>query len=138
MCVLGCFRLDYPTYHEQSEYLLIIYVIPRLASNGKIFTSPQLEQKKEIIFIFKKRNYFYLSLLGIQCCTTINLRQMSYLHMFRRKPASTRSDWHFTASQNSSENYATFTRSIHYNLVLGRSPSFGSNRSNLPTTFPNK
>jgi hypothetical protein len=33
--------------------------------------------------------------------------------MFRRKPASTRSDWHFTAFQNSSENYATFNRSIH-------------------------
>src|SRR5271156_7185988 len=54
--------------------------------------------------------------------------------MFRRKPASTRSDWHFTAYQNSSENYATFNRSIHYNLVLVRSPGFGSNRSNLPTT----
>jgi hypothetical protein len=39
-----------------------------------------------------------------------------------------------TAYQNSSENYATFTRSIHYNLVLVRSPGFGSNRSNLPTT----
>jgi len=58
--------------------------------------------------------------------------------MFRRKPASTRSDWHFTAFKDSSENYATFTRSIHYNLVLERSPSFGSNRSNLPITiFPN-
>lgn len=59
---------------------------------------------------------------------------MSYLNMFRRKPASTRSDWHFTAFKDSSENYATFTRSIHYNLVLERSPSFGSNRSNLSIT----
>ena len=59
---------------------------------------------------------------------------MSYLNMFRRKPAITRSDWHFTAFQDSSENYATFTRSIHYNLVLKRSPSFGSNRSNLSNT----
>jgi len=56
---------------------------------------------------------------------------MSYLNMFRRKPAITRSDWYFAAFQNSSENYATFTRSIHYNLVLERSPGFGSNRSNL-------
>ena len=47
---------------------------------------------------------------------------------------STRSDWHFTAFKDSSENYATFTRSIHYNLVLERSPSFGSNRSNLSIT----
>jgi len=54
---------------------------------------------------------------------------------FGRKPASTRSDWHFTAYQNSSENYATFTRSIYYNLVLVRSPGFGSNRSNLPITI---
>src|ERR1700727_522771 len=60
---------------------------------------------------------------------------MSYLNMFRRKPASTRSDWHFTAFKDSSENYATFTRSIHYNLVLERSPSFGSNRSNLSITI---
>ena len=59
---------------------------------------------------------------------------MSYLNMFRRKPASTRSDWHFTAFKDSSENYATFTRSIHYNLVLERSPSFGSNKSNLSIT----
>ena len=43
---------------------------------------------------------------------------MSYLHMFRRKPAITRSDWHFTASLNSSENYATFTRSIHSSLKI--------------------
>src|SRR5882762_2711900 len=49
---------------------------------------------------------------------------MSYLHMFRRKPAITSSDWHFTAFQNSSENYATFNRSIHYNLVLERSTGF--------------
>jgi len=55
--------------------------------------------------------------------------------MFRRKPAITRSDWHFTAFQNSSENNATFTRSIHYNLVLKRSPRFGSNRSNLSITI---
>jgi len=55
--------------------------------------------------------------------------------MFRRKPASTRSDWHFTAFKDSSENYATFTRSIHYNLVLERSPSFGSNWSNFPNTI---
>nr|QCI56452.1 hypothetical protein [Hypsizygus marmoreus] len=40
-----------------------------------------------------------------------------------------------TAYQNSSENYATFTRSIHYNLVLVRSPGFGSNRSNLSITI---
>ena len=69
------------------------------------------------------------------CCTCINLKQMSYLHMFRRKPAITRLDWHFTTFQNSSENYATFTRSIHYNLVLERSSSFGSNRNNLPNTL---
>jgi len=55
--------------------------------------------------------------------------------MFRRKPAITRSDWHFTAFQNSSENNATFNRSIHYNLVLKRSPRFGSNRSNLSITI---
>jgi len=55
--------------------------------------------------------------------------------MFRRKPASTRSDWHFTAYQNSSENTATSIRSIHYNLVLVRSPGFGSNRSNLSITI---
>jgi len=55
--------------------------------------------------------------------------------MFRRKPANTRSDWHFTAFKDSSENFATFTRSIHYNLVLERSPSFGSNKSNLSITI---
>ena len=60
---------------------------------------------------------------------------MSYLNMFRRKPAITRSDWYFAAFKDSSENYATFTRSIHYNLVLERSPGFGSNRSNLPIIF---
>ena len=73
----------------------------------------------------------------LPCCTSINFVQMSYLNMFRRKPASTRSDWHFTAFKDSSENYATFTRSIHYNLVLERSPSFGSNRSNLSITIFN-
>ena len=36
-----------------------------------------------------------------------------------------------TTYQNSSENYATFNRSIHYNLVLVRSPGFGSNRSTV-------
>jgi len=60
---------------------------------------------------------------------------MSYLNMFRRKPAITRSDWYFAAFKDSSENYATFTRSIHYNLDLERSPGFGSNRSNLPIIF---
>ena len=82
---------------------------------------------------------FYLFFLDIcsqsLCCTCINLKQMSYLHMFRRKPAITRLDWHFTTFQNSSENYATFTRSIRYNLVLERSSSFGSNRNNLPNTL---
>jgi len=52
--------------------------------------------------------------------------------MFRRKPASTRLDWHFTTFQSSSENNATFTRSIYYHLALERSPRFGSNKSNLP------
>ena len=32
---------------------------------------------------------------------------------------------------NSSENIATFTRSVHYNLIMARSPHFGSNISNL-------
>jgi len=32
---------------------------------------------------------------------------------------------------NSSENIATFTRSVHYNLIMARSPHFGSNSSNL-------
>lgn len=59
--------------------------------------------------------------------------------MFRRKPAITSSDWHFTAFQNSSENFATFNRSIHYNLVLERSTDFGSNNSNYPKIiFVNK
>ena|ERR1700742_799056 len=59
--------------------------------------------------------------------------------MFRRKPAITSSDWHFTAFQNSSENSATFNRSIHYNLVLERSTDFGSNNSNYPKiVFVNK
>ena len=43
---------------------------------------------------------------------------MSYLHMFRRNPAITRSDWPFTASLHSSENYATFTRSIHSSFKI--------------------
>src|SRR5260370_292183 len=37
---------------------------------------------------------------------------MSYLNMFRRKPAITSSDWHFTAFQHSSENYAKGTLSF--------------------------
>ena len=52
--------------------------------------------------------------------------------MFRRKPAITRLGLHFTTFHNSSENIATFTRSILYNLVMERSPGFGSNKSNLP------
>lgn len=51
--------------------------------------------------------------------------------MFRGKPAITRYDWPFTPFHSSSENYATFTRSIHYNLAMERSPRFGYNRSNL-------
>lgn len=38
----GCFRFDCPPYHEQSEYLLSIYVIPRLISNGRVATPPNL------------------------------------------------------------------------------------------------
>ena len=82
-----------------------------------------------------KRNIVKLFLFGIYVLYLHKSNWTSYLHMFRRIPASTRSDWHFTAFQNSSENTATFTRSIRINLVLERSSSFGSNRNNLPNTF---
>jgi len=36
----GCFRFDYPPYHEQSEYLPSIYVIPRLTFKGRILRPP--------------------------------------------------------------------------------------------------
>jgi len=36
----GCFRLDYPPYHEQSEISVPIYVIPRLTTNGKASRPP--------------------------------------------------------------------------------------------------
>jgi|ERR1700759_5394218 len=40
-------------------------------------------------------------------------------------------DLHFTTFHSSSENYATFNRSILiYNLAIERSPGFGSNKSN--------
>ena len=70
---------------------------------------------------------------------------MLYLHKFRvdiiLKYVSVenqlfRHDWYFATFQNSSENYATFTRSIRFrNLVLERSPNFGSNRNNLSKTI---
>ena len=59
---------------------------------------------------------------------------MSYLHMFRRKPAITRSDWHFTASLNSSENYATFTRSIHSYKIWSREDHLASGL--IEVTYP--
>ena len=85
-------------------------------------------QPKRILVL---RLYFF----GIYVLYLHKSNWMSYLHMFRRIPASTRSDWHFTAFQNSSENYATFTRSILNNLALERSSSFGSNKNNLPETI---
>jgi len=36
----GCFRLDYPPYHEQSEFSAPIHVIPRLTTNGKVSQPP--------------------------------------------------------------------------------------------------
>lgn len=61
-------------------------------------------------------------------------RWVSYWHRFRGEPASTRSDWHFTAFQGSSEGLATPTRSIRIDLALERSSSFGSNRRDLSGT----
>ena len=60
----GCFRFDCPPYHEQSEYLLSIYVIPRLISNGRVATPPNLTcaitQSMEFIVLYlhksKKKN----------------------------------------------------------------------------------
>jgi hypothetical protein len=82
-----------------------------------------------------KRKIVWLLLFGIYVLYLHKSNWTSYLHMFRRIPASTRSDWHFTAFQNSSENFATFTRSILLNLALERSSSFGSNRNNLSDTI---
>lgn len=52
----GCFRFDCPPYHEQSEYLLSIYVIPRLISNGRVATPPNLTcaitQSMEFIVLY--------------------------------------------------------------------------------------
>lgn len=70
------------------------------------------------------------------CCTPTNRRWVSYWHRFRGEPASTRSDWHFTAFQGSSEGLATPTRSIRIDLALERSSSFGSNRRDLSGTSP--
>lgn len=57
----GCFRLDYPPYHEQSEFLLSIYVIPRFSCKGRIFTSP------------KRLTILLVSFMHAECCTSINL-----------------------------------------------------------------
>jgi len=58
----GCFRFDCPPYHEQSEYLLSIYVIPRLISNGRVATPPNLTcvktQSMEFIVLYLHKSYF--------------------------------------------------------------------------------
>jgi len=51
--------------------------------------------------------------------------------MFRGISAISRSEWPFTPFHSSSENFATFNRSILYNLAMERSPRFGSNISNI-------
>lgn len=57
----GCFRFDYTPYHEQSEFLLTIYVIPRFAYKGRIFRPPKIlfyrirVKKKKIL----KFNLYY-------------------------------------------------------------------------------
>lgn len=61
----GCFRFDCPPYHEQSEYLPSIYVIPRLISNGRVATPPNLTcvktQSMEFIVLYLHKSYFISS-----------------------------------------------------------------------------
>jgi len=63
----GCFRFDCPPYHEQSEYLLSIYVIPRLISNGRVATPPNLTcvktQSMEFIVLYLHKSYFVFNLI---------------------------------------------------------------------------
>lgn len=78
----GCFRLDYPPYHEQSEIQRWNIVIPRLTTNDRVFATPQLNDQKSY---------------GNQCCTCyVVLLLESYLNMFRGVPAISLSDWSFT------------------------------------------
>jgi len=56
-----------------------------------------------------------------------------YQNRFRGISAISRLDWPFTPYHNSSNSIATETCSVHYDLVMVRSPGFGSNSWYLPT-----
>jgi len=59
----------------------------------------------------------------------------TYQNRFRGIPAISRLDWSFTTYHNSSKFIATNTGSVHYDLVMVRSPGFGSIFRYFPTTI---
>ena len=56
----------------------------------------------------------------------------TYQNMFRGIPAISRLDWPFTPYHNSSKPIATGTGSVLNDLVMVRSPGFGSNHGTYP------
>jgi len=119
----GCFRLDYPPYHEQSEFSASIHVIPRLTTNGKVSQPPNYALS--LAAITAKLEY------GNQCCTCVNLAKESYLYMFRGVPAISQSDWPFTYNPQLIGQYCNIDPfGLFTNLAKDRSLRFGSHDSN--------
>ena len=53
-----------------------------------------------------------------QCSTPGKIHTTLRLNAFRREPASSGLDWHFTPNHNSSENFSTFTSSYLHMMLL--------------------
>ena len=105
------------TAHLCTSSLTIYILLPqfRVSHLAVGFSGPLIKQ------FFNRRKAF---------CTFNNYLQTPSCKKFRKKPAITRYDQHFTAYHISSENFATFTRPTLYSLDVVRSPGFGSNMSN--------
>lgn len=109
--VHGCFRLDCPPYHEQSEIPVSIHVVLSLTSNGRTITSPN----KTVLWL---ESAVWRSVLYPHESST----RESYLNMFRGIPAISLSDWPFTYNPRFIEQYCNIDSfGPFYNLTMGRS-----------------
>jgi hypothetical protein len=87
--VLGCFPLDLGPYRSKSVYFFSLF----------------------------SYSWVFILLNLLVPYTSIQLFETRYLYSFRRKPAISKFDWHFTSMHKSSQIIATITSSFLLHLL---------------------
>lgn len=96
------------------------YLLLRLTSNSRVYNPLIYSILQELFYQFEEEKWKSVLYKDRSAYTF-------YWNRFRRISAITRLDWHFTPFHSSSQNTATFIRSVHLNLAIKRSSGFGSN-----------